>query len=131
MGEFAGLARSGVLACVYVDLYDGLMTDTPHHALRLPKPTWRRYGQIVGNRSGDLKTFMDWAPENPGALLAEDCIGPFDFTATMRVEPLRWELFVASLGPADCSAALRCYINWRIAHPDAPLDSARRVLACV
>jgi hypothetical protein len=97
---------------------------------------------VVGDRgrTTDLKSFIDWAIDHPGVLLGDDLAGPHDFMPTLRVEPARWELFLDAIGDVDYSSALRCYINWRIQNPDAPLPgrrvppfkrSSRRPLACV
>lgn len=116
----------------------GLMADLDHHALRLPAAPWARFGEIVGNRTADLKAYMDWCVANPDLWLAEDLSGPHRFIATFRIEPARWELFNASLGDCDYSSRLRSYIGWRIEHPNEPLPGrritpvqGRRLLACV
>jgi hypothetical protein len=98
-----------------------------HHPLRLPSWLWRQYAKVVGNvgRTPDLKVFMDWRIDNTDVELALDVTTPYDFLATLRIEPARWQLFAETVEDRSCSSELRRYIWWRVQHPDEPLPGRR------
>lgn len=112
-----------------------------HHSLRLPRALWERYEDVVGNigRTADLKLFMDWRIDNPEVTLGPDVPPPHDFSATFRIEELRWEMFADTVGPGKVSGHLRRYVRWRVRNPDLPLPGRRlppmrrntRPVACV
>lgn len=126
---------------MYMPIYTMRTMSDEHHALRLPRTLWARYGAVVGDlgRTADLKVYMDWLADNPHVILADDVPGPHDFLATFRVETARWELFTAAIGDSDYAPWVRRYINWRVQNPAQPLPGRRlgplrrnrRSLACV
>lgn len=115
-----------VLATVHPDLYDGGMADN-HRPLRLPAWRWEQYAEIVGDigRTPDLKIFMDWQIDNPDLILGPDMVKPHDFLATIRIETVRWQTFMDTVGDGNCAGRLRRYILWRILHPEQPLPGRR------
>lgn len=103
-----------------------LMADD-HHSLRVPSRLWNRYATVVGNigRGPDLKRFMAWRLDDTQTVLGPDVDPPHDFTATFRIEPVRWQLFTDTIGEGEVSAELRRYIWWRVQHPSEPLPGRR------
>lgn len=98
-----------------------------HRPLRLPKWLWQQYARVVGDvgRTPDLKIFMDWCMDNTTVDLGPDVAAPYDFLATLRVEPERWEAFLDAVGDRGASRRLRTYIWWRVQHPHDPLPGRR------
>lgn len=98
-----------------------------HRSLRLPSWLWKQYAAVVGNigRTPDLKQFMAWRIEDTETVLGVDVAPPHDFTATFRIEQVRWELLAGTVGEGEISGELRRYIWWRVQNPDAPLPGRR------
>lgn len=98
------------------------------HSFRTPKWLWKAHGEVVGDvgRAPDLKEFMSWRIDNPGVPLGPDVDLPYEITPSVRVHPDLWTPFAGCVADGDCSAELRRYMNWRVAHPREPLPGRRR-----
>lgn len=107
-----------------VDLYDGAMAED-HCSLRIPTWLWLRHEAVVGNHTADLKLYLDWRIHHPEVELGPDVEPPHNFTATFRIEPVRWQLFLSTVPEGEGSADLRRYIWWRVLNPTEPLPGSR------